>query len=80
MQIYLIHLLYKMDIVKAIKDANELNEMFTTRFINRLTKDFGIKEEFAKWAVSIWCVCYGEKILHKKNRVILKQITHVYDI
>ena len=75
LQIYLIHLLYKMDIVKAIKDANELNEMFTTRFINRLTKDFGIKEEFAKWAVSIWCVCYGEKILHKKNRVILKQIT-----
>jgi hypothetical protein len=75
LQTYLIYLLYKMDIMRAINDADELNEVFTSRFIHRLSKDFGIKEDFAKWAVSIWCVSYGEEILHKKNRVMLYQVT-----
>ena len=74
LQAYLIITLYKMDIVSAIRDAAELDDVFTTRFIKRLQNDFEVKEDFAKWAASVWCVCYGEKILNKKNRVIIYKV------
>ena len=73
-QTYLINTLYKMDIVNAIQQAAELDDLFTARFINRLQNDFGVKEEFAKWAASVWCVCYGEKVLSKKNRVVIYKV------
>ena len=72
--IFLMTTCYKMDIVKAIKDASELNDLFTARFIRRMENDFGVKEDFAKWAVSVWCVVYGERILNKKNRVTLYEV------
>ena len=74
LQAYLIITLYKMDIVSAIRDAAELDDVFTTRFIKRLQNDFEVKEDFAKWAASVWCVCYGEKILNKKNRVEIYKV------
>lgn len=69
LQSYLLMALYRMDIVKAISDAVELTELLTARFEKRLIKDFGVKEAFAKWAVSEWCYCYGELILNKQNAV-----------
>ena len=69
LQSYLLMALYRMDIVKAIRDAVELTELLTARFEKRLIKDFGVKEAFAKWAVSEWCYCYGELILNKQNAV-----------
>ena len=74
LQNFLIVSLYKMDIIKALNDASELNEMFASRFIKRMVTDFGVKEDFARWAVSIWCVCYGETILKKRNRVSLYDV------
>ena len=69
LQSYLLMALYRMDIVKAIRDATELTEPLTARFEKRLVKDFGVKEAFAKWAVGVWCHCYGELVLSKKNSV-----------
>ena len=74
LQVFLIESLFKMDVVKAINDAPELNDIFASRFIKRMITDFGVKEDFAKWAVSIWCICYGEKILNKRNRVSLYDV------
>ena len=68
-QSYLLTTLYRMDIMKAIRDADELTELLTVRFEKRLMQDFGVKEAFAKWAVSAWCRCYGEKVLNKQNNV-----------
>ena len=69
LQSYLLMALYRMDIVKTIRDAIELTEGLMVRFEKRLIKDFGIKETFAKWAVGEWCHCYGEVVLGKKNSV-----------
>ncbi len=69
LQSYLLMSLYRMDIVKAIREAAELTELLTARFEKRLMKDFGVKEAFAKWAVSEWCYCYGELLLNKPNSV-----------
>ena len=74
LQVYLIITLYKMDIVKAIQEAEELTDYFSSRFVNRMVKDFGIKEDFAKWAASMWCVCYGERVLNKRSRVSIFKI------
>ncbi len=74
LQIYLLLTLYKMDIASAIQNASELDDVFTLRFIKRMKTDFGVKEEFAKWAASVWCVCYGEKILQKRNRVSVYKV------
>ena len=38
------------------------------------TRGKTVKEEFAKWAASVWCVCYGEKILQKRNRVSVYKV------
>lgn len=72
LQKYLITVLYRMDIARAISEADTLTEILISRFIMRMTTDFGISEEYAKWAAAVWCECYGEKILNKKNYV------HVY--
>lgn len=69
LQVNLMVTLQKMDIVKAIKDAPEMTPTFTHRFIKRLANDFGVKNSFAEWAVSVWCVCYGKQVLGKKGSV-----------
>ena len=74
LQLYLLLTLYKMDIASAIQNASELDDVFTLRFIKRMKTDFGVKEEFAKWAASVWCVCYGEKILQKRNKVSVYKV------
>lgn len=69
LQSYLLIALYRMDIIKALRDASELTSLLTVRFEKRLIKDYGVKESFAKWAVEVWCHCYGELILKKSNSI-----------
>ena len=69
LQMNLLLTVYKMDIVRAIRDASEMNQVFANRFEKRLVRDFGVKQNFAKWAVSIWCVCLGEQVLGKPCRI-----------
>lgn len=71
MQARLMETLYQMDIVRAIRDAKTLNEMFPLRFVKRLTGDFGVREDYARWAAAVWCVCYGEKLLGKDCLVVV---------
>ena len=69
LQSYLLVALYRMDIIKTIREASELNDLLTIRFEKRLIKDFGVKEMFARWAVYEWCHCYGEQVLNKENSI-----------
>ena len=63
MQINLINSLHTMEIVKAIKEADSLNTTFLYRFVKKLSDEQGIRKEAATWAVSLWCVSYGERVL-----------------
>ena len=54
----LIYDLYRMDIVKAIRESNGTNDLLMVRFEKRLIKDFGVKDDLAKWAVEVWFRCY----------------------
>ncbi|MBQ8054129.1 MAG: hypothetical protein IJ198_10055 [Lachnospiraceae bacterium] len=71
LQAYLILCLYKMDIARAIEEADELTQLFPARFVSRLVSDFGVSQPLARWAASVWCVCYGDRVLKKKNSVII---------
>ena len=66
LQNYLLTTLYRMDIVKALREAPEITEVQVARFEKRMMQDFGVREASARWAVSAWCRCYGEQVLGKK--------------
>ena len=70
LQCYLLMKLYRMEIMRAIRDAAEIDPILTARFEKRLTEDFGVNSSFAGWAVATWCRCYGERVLNKKNTVL----------
>ena len=63
MQVSLVTALYKMNIVQEIRTADEMNSAFAYRFTKRLSEERGIRKELATWVVSLWCVCYGERML-----------------
>ena len=77
LQVYLIHNLYKMDIARSIREADEITELFPARFVSRLVGDFGVSSGLARWAASVWCVCYGERVLKKKNSVVIYYVSDV---
>ena len=66
LQCYLLLKLYRMEIMRAIRETEEIDSILTARFEKRLTDDFGVEASFAGWAVGAWCRCYGERVLNKK--------------
>lgn len=55
-------------VVQPISEAGTLSNQKAMRFVRRLTIDFAIQEEYAKWAVTVWFTVYGERILNKVNQ------------
>lgn len=58
---------YKMDIIRSMSEASTLSNQMALRFVRRLTIDFAVQEEYAKWAVTVWFSVYGERILNKPH-------------
>ena len=56
---------YNMGIVQDIQKANLLNNTFAFRYVKQLMDDYGISRVNADWIVSVWCSCYGKKVLGK---------------
>lgn len=65
MQINLILSAYDLGISKEIEKAGQINNAFAFRFVKRLLDEYGTSRVNADWAVSVWCVCYGQHILRK---------------
>ena len=64
-QINLMMSAYDLGISGEIEKTGQLNNAFAYRFVKQLMDDYGVSRVNADWAVSVWCVCYGQKILHK---------------
>ena len=56
---------YNMGIAQDIQKANLLNNTFAFRYVKQLMDDFGMSRVNADWIVSVWCFCYGGKVLGK---------------
>ena len=64
---------YNMGIAQDIQGAVRINNTFAFRYVKRLMDDFGLSRVNADWIVSIWCHCYGEKILSKKCDITVQK-------
>ena len=65
----LILIAYNMGIAQDIQKASLINNTFAFRYVKQLMDNYGISRKNADWIVSIWCVCYGEKILGKRKEI-----------
>ena len=63
--INLILMAYNMGIAQDIQKANLLNNTFAFRYVKQLMDDYGTSRVNADWIVSVWCSCYGNKVLGK---------------
>lgn len=71
MQINLILAAYDLGIVQEIEHVLSINNAFAYRFVKRLIDEYGISRVNADWAVSVWCVCYGQRMLGKPCEIKL---------
>lgn len=65
MQVNLILAAYDLGIAQEIENINIINNAFAYRFVKRLIDEYGTSRLNADWVISVWCVCYGHKILGK---------------
>ena len=65
MQVNLINTVYSLGIAEDLSKTSNITNAFAFRYVKRLTDEYGVSRLNADWAVSVWCVCYGHKILHK---------------
>lgn len=56
---------YNMGIAQDIQSASYINNTFAFRYVKQLMDDFGMSRVNADWIVSVWCSCYGGKVLGK---------------
>ena len=57
--------LYDLGIHKGIEDVSHIGTSFMVSYSERLCREYGVRSEYAHWAVTAWCVCYGKNILSK---------------
>lgn len=56
---------YNMGIAQDIQSVSRINNTFAFRYVKRLMDDYGLSRVNADWIVSVWCFCYGDKVLGK---------------
>lgn len=56
---------YNMGIAQDIYDTVRIDNAFAFRYVKILIEKFGISRENSEYIVSLWCHCYGEKVLGK---------------
>ncbi len=56
---------YNLGITEDIDNTSSISNSFAFRYVKQLMDDFGLSRANADWIVSVWCVCYGQKILRK---------------
>lgn len=71
MQVNLINNLYAMGIAQDIQNVGRINNAFAYRYVKSMIDNYGVSRKNADWATSVWCICYGQKILHKSCDVKL---------
>ena len=69
----LILMAYNLGIAEALNKTSYINNTFAYRYVKQMVEDFGISRMNADWAVSVWCVGYGAKILGKNCEITLKK-------
>ncbi|MDO5424062.1 MAG: leucine-rich repeat domain-containing protein [Eubacteriales bacterium] len=64
---------YNLGIAQDIQNTSRINHAFAFRYVKQLMDDFGVSRANADWIVSVWCVCYGNKVLGKICEITLQK-------
>ena len=56
---------YDQGIYEEITTTPVLQSPFAYKHKKRLIENYGISNEFADWAVTVWCIAYGSLVLNK---------------
>lgn len=64
---------YNMGIAQDIQTASYINNTFAFRYVKQLMDDFGMSRVNADWIVSVWCSCYGGKVLGKNCDISIQK-------
>ena len=56
---------YNLGLTEEIEKASVVSNTLAFRYVKQLMDDFGLSRANADWIVSVWCVCYGQKLLRK---------------
>lgn len=64
---------YNMGIAEDLNKTSQINNTFAYRYVKQLVDDFGISRINADWIVSVWCVCYGARVLGKSCDISLQK-------
>lgn len=63
---------YSLGIAQELKNASRIGNAFAFRYVKQLMDDYGISRVNADWVVSVWCVCFGQKVLGKECEIKLQ--------
>ncbi len=64
---------YNMGIATDMATVARINNTFAYRYVKRLVDDYGMSRINADWIVSVWCVCFGEKVLGKPCDIAMQK-------
>lgn len=64
---------YNMGIAQDIQSVSHINNTFAFRYVKQLMDDFGMSRVNADWIVSVWCFCYGGKVLGKSCDISIQK-------
>jgi len=73
MQINLILVAFDTGIASDIQKTSHISNAFAFRYVKRLVDEYGINRMKADWAVALWCVCYGQRLLKKSCDIKIPQ-------
>lgn len=78
LQANLIIALYDMRIHEDLRTVPYIGNTFAFRFVKKLMDEFGTSRKNADWAVSLWCVSYGQNTLKKPCEIKVADDNAVY--
>lgn len=72
-QVNLLCTAFELEIAGEIAGTDSIDDAFAYRFVKRLMEEYGVSRQNADWAVFVWCVCYGKRLLHKPCGIAIRQ-------
>ena len=60
---------YSIGIAQDIQTASDIDNTFAFRYVKQLIDNYGMSRANADWVVSVWCSCYGAKVLGKRCEI-----------
>ena len=64
---------YDLGIAQEIKDSSNITNVLAYKYVKQLVDNYGLSRVNADWIVSIWCVCYGQKVLKKPCDIAIQE-------